>query len=211
MAEVRGGRAGGRVDGAGQWSPDILRAIVHAHLPADDREKASVATFLAELDRLGRPFDEHADRTHVTASAVIAGRRGTILHVHRRLGRWLQPGGHVDPGETPPSAALRESVEETGLSLDHPPGGPRLLQVDVHPAAGDHRHLDLCYLLLGPEDDPAPPPGESPDVRWFAWDEAVGMVDAGLATALSKARAGFEGPRTGHGTGHGHGQPGRGP
>ena len=40
--------------------------------------------------------------------------RGILLLVHRRLGIWLQPGGHVDPGETPWEAARRETVEETG-------------------------------------------------------------------------------------------------
>ena len=50
------------------------------------------------------PCDPTADPVHVTASAVVAGTRGTVLHLHRRLGRWMQPGGHVDPGESPPDA-----------------------------------------------------------------------------------------------------------
>lgn len=165
-----------------------LREQLRQHVPADERERRSIETFLTALDRLADPYDEAADPTHVTASAVVVGPRGTVLHVHRRLGRWLQPGGHVDSGETPPAAALREAQEETGLALSHPSSGPLLLHVDVHEAAGGHVHLDLRYLLLGPDADPAPPPGESPEVRWFGWEEAIALSDEGLATALAQAR-----------------------
>lgn len=144
--------------------------------------------FLTELDRLVRPCDRDADPTHVTASAVIAGIRGTVLHLHRRLGRWLQPGGHIEPGEGPANGALREAEEETGLHLVHPPPGPLLLHLDVHPA-GDHTHLDIRFLLVGPDADPAPLPGESPEVRWFSWGEALSIADESLAGALGTARA----------------------
>lgn len=189
--------AAGEATSDGHLPVADLRRMLVEHLPADDLERESIATFLTALGGLDRPYDEDADPTHVTASAVVVGRQGTVLHVHRRLGRWLQPGGHVDAGESPPEAALREAVEETGLTLAHPPSGPVLVHVDVHPAAGDHRHLDLRYLLLGPDEQPAPPPGESPDVRWFAWDDALELADAGLATALRRARAWAEAAGTG--------------
>jgi 8-oxo-dGTP pyrophosphatase MutT (NUDIX family) len=129
---------------------------------------------------------------HVTASAVVVGRRGTLLHLHRRLGRWLQPGGHIDKGETPWDAARRETLEETGLSAGHPPDGPYLLQLDVHEAALGHTHLDLRYLLLGPDADPEPPPGESQDVRWCSWEEAEKLADDSLCRALHEARRAWE-------------------
>ena len=143
---------------------------------------------LAELDRVGRPFDEHAQPTHVTASAIVVGARGVVLHVHRRLHRWMQPGGHVDPGETPDEAVLRECREETGLSVAHPAGGPLLVHVDVHPSAAGHVHLDLRYLLWAPDEDPAPAAAESQDVAWFSWDEAIDLSDEALEGALRSAR-----------------------
>ncbi len=156
------------------------------------RERESQQRFLAELDRLSHPFDEHADSVHVTGSAIIAGRRGVVLHFHKRLHIWLQTGGHVEPGETPWDAALRESVEETGLSLRHdaPAMPPLLVHLDVHPAAKGHTHLDLRYLLTptDPDAEPAPPPGESQQVRWFTWDDAVAAADPGLVDALVRLR-----------------------
>ena len=139
-----------------------LRAIVTAHVPRSPRETAAKERFLAELDRLVDPYSEEADPVHATASAVVVGRRGTVLHLHKRLARWMQPGGHIDPGETPP-VARREAIEELGLDVHHPEDGPRLIHLDVHEAALGHTHLDLRYLLLGSDDDPHPPPGESPD------------------------------------------------
>lgn len=161
-----------------------LRAQVAAVPPADARAAASASRILHELERLPRPLDEAADPTHVTASAVVVGPRGVLLHRHRRLGIWLQPGGHVEPGEAPSQAAVRETLEETGIVARHPGNGPALVHVDVHPAPKGHTHLDLRYLLHGGTGDPDPPPGESQDVRWFGWEEALAVADAALVGAL---------------------------
>jgi 8-oxo-dGTP pyrophosphatase MutT (NUDIX family) len=166
-----------------------LRRAVERHHPGDEREVESCRRLVAELDRLPRPFDESADPIHVTASGIVVGPRGVILHKHRRLGRWLQPGGHLEPGESPTQAVLRECREETGLVVTHPPGGPVLLHVDVHPSARGHVHLDPRYLVLAPDEEPAPPPGESQDVAWFSWEEAAGLADDALSGALRAARS----------------------
>jgi 8-oxo-dGTP pyrophosphatase MutT (NUDIX family) len=169
-----------------------LRDLVASHQATSPREAAAKERFLTELDRLPDPTNEHADPTHATASAIVVGPRGTVLHLHKRLARWMQPGGHIDPGESPPTAARREAEEELGLSVSHPEGGPRLLHIDVHEAALGHTHLDLRYLLIGADADPAPPAGESPEAHWFTWDEAAGMADEALADALPMARAQWE-------------------
>jgi 8-oxo-dGTP pyrophosphatase MutT (NUDIX family) len=175
--------------------PTELLAIVQETLrglsPIDDRERDSRDRTLAELARLDRPFDRTSDRVHLTASAVVIGPQGTLLHLHKRLSLWLQPGGHIDPGETPWDAALREVAEETGLNASLVDTPPRLLHVDVH-EAGEHTHLDLRYLVAaaGP---PAPPEGESQQVAWFSWSDALALADPGLRGAL---RAALQHPRT---------------
>lgn len=164
---------------------DVLLAAVTARTPVDERERASIERFAVEVPRLSRPYDEDADPVHVTASAIVIGPRGTVLHLHKRLGLWLQPGGHIEPGETPAEAALREAREETGLDvrLVH----DAVAHVDVHPGPKGHTHLDVRYLLEA-DGDPAPQGDESPDCRWFAWDEALAVADEGLVGALRVLR-----------------------
>ena len=186
------GVAQGSCDGPGGRRPHVVvgqvRSTVAAHRAGGGREADSRAKVLDLLDSAERPFDEQAGPRHVTASAVIVGPRGTVLHLHKRLRQWMQPGGHVDPGEAPWEAALRESEEETGLALSHPAGGPRLIHVDVHDAAKGHEHFDLRYLLVAGDDDPSPPVGESPDVTWVGWEEAAALADPSLTEALAAAR-----------------------
>lgn len=182
-----------------------LRRAVETFDPLTEREMESRQRMLVELDRLGRPFDRDADPVHVTGSAIIVGARGTVLHRHKRLGIWLQTGGHVGPGETPAEAARREAVEETGLPVRHPDSGPSLLHLDVldvHDAYVGHTHMDLRYLLIAPDLEPTPPAGESQEVRWFSLAEAEAVADAGLIDALRRVRPGELEPGTGTGMGY---------
>ncbi len=162
-----------------------LRRFLTDHQPIDEQERVSLAAFIQQLDRLDRPFAEDGGPIHVTASAVVVGARGVILHKHKRLGIWIQPGGHIDEGERPEDAALREVLEETGLATTHFGGSPTIVHVDVHPAPKSHTHLDLRYLLRGPDANPEPPEGESPDVAWFSFEDALSMADVGLSGLLT--------------------------
>jgi 8-oxo-dGTP pyrophosphatase MutT (NUDIX family) len=172
--------------------PESLREQVRRMLterdPIDDAEQLSIERTLAELDRLADPFDEDSDPVHVTGSAIVVGPRGVLLLKHKRLGLWLQPGGHVDPGETPWDAALREAGEETGLEVSFADvaddGVPELVHVDVHPGGRGHTHLDLRYLVLAGDTDPNPPEGESQEIAWFDWPSAIDRASDDRLTAL---------------------------
>jgi len=91
---------------------------------------------------------------HFTASAFVMSPEGDALLLvkHPKLGRWLQPGGHVEADDTDLyAAALREAREETGLD-DLEPVGDGIFDVDVHviPARKDepaHRHFDVRFLF----------------------------------------------------------------
>jgi 8-oxo-dGTP pyrophosphatase MutT (NUDIX family) len=166
-----------------------LRDALSGHRPRDPHEATSLRRTLALLDWLRDPFDQHADPTHVTGSAIVLDGTGRVLlHRHKRLGTWLQPGGHLDPGETPSEAAIRETHEETGLRAVHPPGGARLVHVDVHQGPRGHVHLDLRYHLLADGTAPFDPAaGESPDIAWMTPAEATRRGDASLTAAVAAA------------------------
>ena len=167
-----------------------LRGLVAGLPPTDARERESIATFLTAFDALEQPFDEHASPIHVTGSAIVTGDAGVVLHLHKRLSIWLQPGGHIDPGETPWQAAVREVREETGLAVDTGPDSQRLVHVDVHPGPRGHTHLDLRYHFTSDGAAPAPAAGESQEVRWFGWAEAVGLAEPGLEGVLREMQPG---------------------
>ncbi len=165
-----------------------LAALLAGHPCGDDEERRAVARLGALLAGGPDPFARTTLPAHVTASAIVVGPDGRLLlHRHRRLARWLQPGGHVDPGEEPAVAALRETAEETGLEPSHPRHGAVLLHVDEHPGPDRHVHLDLRYLLHA---DPARAVGAGEDtgdggaeLRWVATDE-LGDVDVSLRRAV---------------------------
>lgn len=175
------------VVGSGGLVERVRRSLVD-RVPIDDAERSSIERTLAEFDRLVDPFDQESDPVHVTGSAIVVGRRGVVLLRHKRLGLWLQPGGHVDPGETPWDGARREAQEETGLEVVFATvdadGVPPLVHVDVHPGGRGHTHLDLRYLVLAGDDDPAPPEGESQEIGWFDWPAAVTRASDPRLTAL---------------------------
>ena len=116
--------------------------------------------------RLGepRPMPDHppiaAGQTlrHFTVAVFVVHQARVLLHYHRRLGRWLPPGGHVEPNELPDAAALREVFEETGIRArlvgahGLPIDAPRQLVipagVQVEPIYPGHEHIDLVYFAV---------------------------------------------------------------
>ena len=151
---------------------DVLTAL-EAFEPNGKNERRSRDLTLALLRSSDRPFDRgNFAPGHVTASAVVVAPDGgsVLLVFHRRLERWLQPGGHVEPTDgTILGAATRELAEETGLVLTKSIcPGPVGLDVHRIPAAGGeppHLHHDVVFGFVGGPD----PSGQSPEGQKVAW------------------------------------------
>jgi 8-oxo-dGTP pyrophosphatase MutT (NUDIX family) len=130
---------------------------------------------------------------HITGSAwiVSADRRRVALVHHRKLERWLQPGGHADGEADVVAVAWREACEETGLAdLRLLFGGDELvpLDIDVHeiPARYDHQghlveeaheHHDIRFLFVAAGDAPLVASGESHDAQWFDLEELQSSLE----------------------------------
>jgi 8-oxo-dGTP pyrophosphatase MutT (NUDIX family) len=180
-------------------SPATVEELVQqlrAHESADAAEARDVARVLDFVARHPDPFDRRIPEGHLTGSAFVVaadGARVLLLH-HRKLDRWLQPGGHADPGERSGEAvALREVREETGLSdVRLHPTAPRPLDVDVHeiparPGEPAHAHLDLRYLAVAAEARLVRAEEEAADLKWFTWAELDTLrLDPGLRRGLAK-------------------------
>src|SRR5512143_4342626 len=102
---------GGRMPNEIPWRAVLLESL-ERHAPADEEEAADRERILAFVRRHARPFDRAIVEGHLTGSAITVsadGQRVLLLH-HRKLDRWLQPGGHADPAETSGErVALREA------------------------------------------------------------------------------------------------------
>jgi 8-oxo-dGTP pyrophosphatase MutT (NUDIX family) len=169
----------------------VLRGQIEGIEPVDEKESLSLAALLDRLTWPGDPFSETENEHHVTASAFVVSSRGVLLHRHRLLKIWIQLGGHVDPGESPEDAALRETREEAGLVARHVVP-TNLFHVDVHPGPRGHTHYDLRYVLVAPPLDPTPPAGESPEVFWFDFASAQARCEPDLAPVLAKLGRAYE-------------------
>lgn len=119
-------------------------------------------------------FERSLQVGHITGSAWIVNppRTHALLIHHRKLERWLQPGGHADGDPDVLRVALREAHEESGLEQLRPLSGA-IFDVDIHtiPARGpepQHLHYDVRFLL---EADDAAPLLISRESRALAWAE----------------------------------------
>lgn len=146
-------------------------------------------------DALADPDGSARNRPdHLTASALVLDPTGAevLLVLHRKVGRWLQPGGHVDPEDASlPAAALREATEETGVAglvID-----PSPVHLDAHPApCGADTHLDVQFLAVAPGLVAPAVSEESLDVAWWPVDalpEPRVDLTALLAAGLARLRA----------------------
>ena len=157
----------------------------------------------ADQDRLRRRYLDHlfdhpdgwsrsCRGAHLTASSLICAADGQVLlTLHRRIGRWLQTGGHLEATDASvEDAAFREAVEESGiddldLDLDHDP----LLLSEHEVPCGIVRptfHLDIQFLIRS-KSAMAPVVGaESLAVRWFRHDQ-LPEVDASVSALVQRA------------------------
>lgn len=117
---------------------------------------------------------------HLTGSALVVDATGTrtLLMLHRKLGRWFQPGGHADGDTNLAAVALKEASEETGLEgLEVQ---PIAIDVDVHtvrpPNEDPHLHLDVRFLVVAPADAEEEGNEESLALRWVTISELDDLV-----------------------------------
>jgi len=128
--------------------------------------------FVYLLDTRPRAFErDEYDDGHLTGSAWLVsgdGERVLLTH-HRKLGRWLQPGGHADGDPDIARVALREATEESGL-----PGlvlESGIFDIDRHviPARADmpgHHHYDVRFVVRATDDEAYVVGQESFDLVW---------------------------------------------
>jgi 8-oxo-dGTP pyrophosphatase MutT (NUDIX family) len=154
-------------------------------------ERTGVAAQLLQLlEQPGDVFSRaHLDPGHFTASAFVLcpERRRLLLIRHPKLGRWLQPGGHIELEDSScQSAAAREVREETGVS-ELELLQPGIFDVDVHsipatPKEGAHAHFDVRYVFRATSDQLT----ASEEVKAARWVELAAVASLNSEESIAR-------------------------
>ncbi len=171
-----------------------LNTALLAYTADEERERGFRRRMLDLLDDDGDAFARTLFHPgHFTASAFVLSPAGDELFLihHRKLGLWLQPGGHVEPGDDDALAAARREVrEEVGLR-DAPlhPACPGLFDLDIHPIPAHkeeppHEHFDVRFLFRAPDKAAVQATDEVTGGRWVKLAE---IADAGSDDSVLRA------------------------
>jgi 8-oxo-dGTP pyrophosphatase MutT (NUDIX family) len=179
-----------------------LQAIVTDYLSIYKSEADQLKLLMEQLSK--EAGDQLISRKnlvgHITAGCFVITRdKKVLLLQHKKLGRLLQPGGHVDAEDASPFAtALRELEEETGISADLLQRRSLILEnevvpfhIDTHPIPANatkgedaHYHHDFQYLMLiGDAQDIHMNENESTDWQWIEWSEFKGLESFAVQSA----------------------------
>ena len=178
-----------------RWRPgdELVLDLRHtlAHAPRDTpTDRFEAWAWRALIDEDGPALLTRAARpSHVTASAIVLSpdARRTCLVLHRRIGLWVQPGGHLEPGDTSlAGAATREVAEETGLAGRVLPGIACLSRHHAPCAPEVDWHLDVQFVAVAAVAQPVVSV-ESQDVRWWDVDALPGPLAVGVADSVQRA------------------------
>ncbi len=176
-------RSTGSISSPCDMNPDWLLSHLKELQTASDEEARHLQQIIDFVSRQTRFHDRELACGHVTGSAWIVNpdySRALLVH-HRKLDRWLQPGGHIENDATVLDTALREAREECGLA-EVWPVSEAIFDVDVHliPATGKesaHFHYDVRFLLMTNDEATLMVSEESHAVRWFTADEILALKE----------------------------------
>ena len=119
-----------------------------------------------------------------TASALILHEGKVLLVLHKKLKKWMQPGGHIELDEDPEQALWREIEEETGLKREElelmQPNNPRAVvhgskalpipfDLNVHTYGdGGHKHIDFMFVVKSSTQEVTEDTLETDGIKWFS-------------------------------------------
>ncbi len=171
---------------------EVLINLVKKYNPDNIQEKESkekILNFLYENDNFTGRDNKLG---HITGSAWIVrkDRKKVLLTHHLKLDRWLQVGGHVESDNSILESALREAMEETGLTSIKPLS-EEIFDIDVHliPKRGDveaHNHYDIRFLFEADENEKINrQEDESKAIKWITLDEVSSYAGEGTVLRMT--------------------------
>ena len=175
--------------------PDLARArrILTGYAAPDAQQEEVRAEILAFIE--AHPEDAHLRSClegHLTGSTMLLdhSRERILLTLHRKLGLWLQLGGHCDGDANLVHVAWREAQEESGIDaieIDPAPLDLDIHRIPEHKGVPEHLHLDVRFVAYAAPGATEVISSESLDLRWFRLDEALALdVDESMRRAIRR-------------------------
>jgi 8-oxo-dGTP pyrophosphatase MutT (NUDIX family) len=171
-----------------------IAGLLDGYAPGGARERRALAEMRTALAAAPDPDAPTTLPAHFTAAGFVLSTTAPprlLLILHRKLGLWLPPGGHLDPadGGDPLRTALREVREETGVEAVVHRDAPAPFDLDAHtiparPEMPEHRHLDVRYLLVA--DAEAPLHAQAAETLGVRWAPISDALVAGLTPDLAE-------------------------
>lgn len=149
----------------------IIRDQLMEYLSIYKEEEEKVKFFLDFIESNDDLYGRKNSFGHITASGWIINKEGNLclLNHHKTMDKWVQTGGHIEKGETPFEAALREGMEESGIdTLETVSETIMYIERFLFPKGkdgGPHYHYDIRYLFKADNMDYTVS-SESVDLKW---------------------------------------------
>lgn len=169
-----------------------------AHQPFDDTEAQMLWDMIQFVESYENCFDrELAPPGHITGSAWLVNKDFTHVFFthHKKLDRWLQPGGHSDGDANTLAVAMREASEESGIEdVFIQPVMDAIFDIDIHtiPARKndpEHKHYDIRFLLETDMNQPLKISDESNQIAWIPIEEIPSLAnEASILRMLEKMK-----------------------
>ena len=149
---------------------------IRAFAPYSESESSTKERFLDFAINNSDAFHRSNLKGHFTASAFVVDRENAkiLLIHHKKLDKWLQPGGHCDGDENTLMVAIKEVQEETGVEIT--PDNQPIIDLDIHviperKGIPEHEHFDVRYIFESDSTSPLIQNHETVDLKWIDYDE----------------------------------------
>ena len=163
---------------------NLLLQLLENHQPSTQEETLFKEQMIEFVEQNPDCFERSLLTGHITGSAWIVdkSRQFTLLTHHRKLDKWFQTGGHCDGDSDVMNVAMKEAVEETGLS-DIQLISSNIFDIDIHEiperkGVPAHLHYDVRFLLEADMNEPLIISSESSDLAWVELTKVSELNDS---------------------------------
>lgn len=170
--------------------------ITYLHNYSTTSEEEQFIPQFLELLKLDRCFyRDHFNPGHITGSAILFNVTGDqiLMNFHKGLNKWLNFGGHCDGDEDVLAVAIRETMEESGITSLKPITAD-IIDIDIHDIPTNdkkgepaHAHFDVRYVMQMTGEQDFQISDESLELKWMNFDDALKLADESLQRFINKA------------------------